>query len=329
MRRFRPVSPFAPALLLALSLPVATATEDRLQVGNVELTIRYDGELSMRDDGTHWREWLATILRAAKTVTGDYPRDRVRIDLESASRTSGAIAFGQVRRGATPRIRFYVNPDADLDSLNADWRGYHEFAHLLIPFPGNDDIWFTEGFASYYQYLLQARAGVVQPREAWQNLIDGFERGRRDPNGRGRSLRMLSPNMWRERAYRRVYWTGAAFFLRVDTRLRTASGGRQSLDQVLADFHECCLNQRRRWSARSLVETFGRLSDPEIWREEYQRTLDTPAAPDTGAALTALGIEVRRGRVHLDEATDKTLLRQSLLAAGGNDGENLATSIGR
>jgi len=300
-----------------LPLPVAAATEDKIQVGNVELTIRYDADLSMHDGGAHWRDWLATSLRAAKTVTGGYPRDRVRIDLESASRPSGAVAFGQVRRGATPRIRFYVNPDADLESLNADWRGYHEFAHLLIPFPGNDDIWFTEGFASYYQYLLQARAGVVRPRDAWQNLIDGFERGRRDPNGRGRSLRMLSPNMWRERAYRRVYWTGAAFFLRVDTRLRTASGGRQSLDQVLADFHECCLNQRRRWNARRLVETFGRLSDPEIWREEYRRTLEASAVPEMDAALNALGIEVRGGRVHLESSPDKAVMRDSMMAGQG------------
>ncbi|MEX0916367.1 MAG: hypothetical protein WDZ60_10760, partial [Wenzhouxiangellaceae bacterium] len=218
------------ALLLSCFACNSAAQEHRLRIDGIDLMVEMDPDLQAGEDGHPWTEWLANTLRAATTVTGGFPREGVRIQLQSTSRSSSAIAFGQVRRSRPPRLRFYVAPDASLAGLNADWRGYHEFAHLLIPFPGNDDIWFTEGFASYYQYLLQSRAGVITERKAWHELLDGFERGERDRSGRGRTLRSLSPDMWRERAHKRVYWTGAAFFLRVDTRLRTESGGRHSLD---------------------------------------------------------------------------------------------------
>ena len=287
----------------------------RLQVGDVELMVEMGEDLSAGENGSPWREWLTTSLQATQTVTGRFPRESVRIRLRGTSRSSNAIAFGQVRRSLPPQLRFYVRPDASLEALNADWRGYHEFAHLLIPFPGNDDIWFTEGFASYYQYLLQARAGVISQRQAWTELLDGFERGESDRSGRGRTLRSLSPDMWQERAQKRVYWTGAAFFLRVDIRLRTETAGRHSLDNTLASFHDCCLKPARRWSAKRLVDALGELSVPQIWQQEYRRTIDAPAEPRYRDAIGRLGISRSRGRMQLDDAPRTKALRDAIAGA--------------
>jgi len=271
----------------------AATIPGELDVDGTRIEIDADRSLSAGYAGTPWTDWLSTSLRAAATVTEGFPRREVRIQLVPTWRARGAIAFGQVRRSSPPRIRFYVNANASLDALLADWRGYHEFAHLLIPFPGNDDIWFTEGLASYYQYLLQSRAGVIPAEEAWRALLSGFERGIDDRRGRGRSLQSLSPDMWRERAHKRVYWTGAAFFLRVDTRLRFESGGRHSLDRALARFNACCIDKQRRWDAEELIEELGRLSMPSIWREEYRATINERAEPRFDKALDRLGIDYR------------------------------------
>lgn len=298
---------------LCMGCPIVFADAvQQLRVADVDLDVRLDDRLEIGNEGHPWRAWLRTSLLASHTVTGGFPIDRVRIDLKATSRADGSIAFGQVRRSTPPRIRFYVAPDARLEDLNADWRGYHEFAHLLIPFPGNDDIWFTEGFASYYQYLLQSRAGVVPEREAWQNLLDGFRRGLDDRSGRGRTLRSLSPDMWRERAFRRVYWTGAAFFLRVDTRLRTETGGAHSLDSALAAFHECCMFERRRWSAERLVERLGELSVPEIWRDEYARMIDARAKPEFTAAFERLGLSPTRAGLSFSDDPAARALRRAI-----------------
>lgn len=319
------LSTVSTALMLGWMSAACAEDPHRLQVGGVELLVEMGDGLSAGEDGAPWSEWLTRSLQATRTVTGGFPKERIRIKLRSTSRSSNAIAFGQVRRSQPPQLRFYVSPDASLEALNEDWRGYHEFAHLLIPFPGDDDIWFTEGFASYYQYLLQSRAGVISPREAWKELLDGFARGESDRSGRGRTLRSLSPDMWHEHAQKRVYWTGAAFFLRVDIRLRTETDGRHSLDRTLASFHDCCLNRHRHWNAKRLIDTLGALSVPEIWQQEYRRTIDAPAEPEYSDALARLGISRSRGHLQLQDSPRTRALRDSI--AGVRDitpGQQLA-----
>ena len=305
------------ALLLACMGGAGAADTHELKVGGVDLVVEMDSEIQTADNGRPWTDWLINTLQATSTVTGSFPRGDVRIKLRATSRSSNPIAFGQVHRSQPPQLRFYVSPDANLDELNGDWRGYHEFAHLLIPFPGNDDIWFTEGFASYYQYLLQSRAGVIPERQAWQALLDGFRRGETDRSGRGRTLRSLSPKMWHERAQKRVYWTGAAFFLRVDIRLRSESGGRHSLDSALAAFHDCCMESRQRWNARQLVEALGQVSIAEIWRQEYLRTINATAEPRYNQALQRLGIQRHRSSLLFDDSESTKALR--LAIAGERD----------
>lgn len=306
-------------LLFAMACARAADTH-QLRIGNVELVVEMDGQIQAGTDGAPWIDWLVHTLQATSTVTGAFPRDGVRIKLRATSHSSSPIAFGQVRRSHPPQLRFYVSPDASLDGLNRDWRGYHEFAHLLIPFPGNDDIWFTEGFASYYQYLLQSRTGVISPRQAWQELLAGFRRGETDRSGRGRTLRSLSPDMWHERAQKRVYWTGAAFFLRVDIRLRTESGGRHSLDSALAKFHDCCMADRRRWNARQLVEALGEASIAEIWRQEYLRTINVVAEPRYGDALERLGIRRYGSDLEFDNSESTSALRDAIAGARAHPG---------
>jgi len=322
------IPPVILSMLLSAWASAASADDaHHLRVGSVELLVEMDESLRAGRQGAPWSEWLTTSLQATRTVTGGFPKETIRIRLQSTSRSSNAIAFGQVRRSRPPQLRFYVSPDASLKELNADWRGYHEFAHLLIPFPGNDDIWFTEGFASYYQYLLQSRAGVISQQQAWKELLDGFARGESDRSGRGRTLRSLSPDMWHERAQKRVYWTGAAFFLRVDIRLRTETDGRHSLDKTLASFHDCCLDRHRRWNAKRLIDTLGELSVPEIWQQEYRRTIDAPAEPRYREAIARLGISRSRGSVRLENSPRTRSLREAI--AGARDithAERLADS---
>jgi len=310
-------------VMLLCALPLAAA-ERYIEAGDVRLAIRHDDQVRFDPNGEPWEPWLATSVEAVTTVTGRFPLRAVDIQLQGTNRASEAVAFGQVRRSSPPRIRFYVDPHARLKDLEADWRGYHEFAHLLIPFPGNDDIWFTEGLASYYQYLLQARVGVVDPERAWRNLHAGFERGLDDSSGRGQSLRRLSPRMWRERAFRRVYWTGAAFFLRVDTRLRNETDGRHSLDSTLAAFHDCCLHQRRRWSARELIEKFGELSIAPIWQQEYRATIDRPAAPRFASAYERLGIRASGARLRFSDEPGRRRLREAIAGPSGAAMQRLA-----
>lgn len=258
-----------------------------------------------------WAYWVGVLSDSVESVAGEIAHRPVIVNLEG-DESRRPITFGRVRRGDPPRIDLQVHPDATLPELFDDWRGFHEFAHLMIPFPGNDDIWFTEGLASYYQHLLQVRAGVIAPDEAWRRLAKGFLRGLNDFNGAGRTLRELSPDMWRERAFKRVYWTGAAYFLRVDLRLRRESGGRHSLDRVIGEFARCCMHSPGKSDAESLIERFGVLSMPRVWKEEYAGMIDAPARPDIGEAMARLGIEISDAGVELLDTPDARRLRRTI-----------------
>ena len=49
----------------------------------------------------------------------------------------------------------------------------------MLPYITSRHRWMSEGFASYYQNILMARAESIHRRErAWKKLWDGFERGR-------------------------------------------------------------------------------------------------------------------------------------------------------
>lgn len=311
----------ATGLLLGLWVPAPAAATDGdgslvVTAAGSRIELFLDAQLPAGPEAP-WIPWLVTSARAVATVSGRFPEPQVVVRLEARNR-GNPVAFGQVRRGRPPRVAIHVNPAADLAGLESDWRSYHEFAHLLLPYSGHRDIWFSEGLASYYQYLLMARAGVISGDQAWLELAEGFLRGVNDPNGRGRTLRELSPDMWRLRAFRRVYWTGAAYFLRVDVRLRTETAGRHSLDRALAEFQDCCMAERGRWTSRSIARRLGQLSVPEIWDEEYRRTIDAIATPDFGSAFEQLGIEIREtDRVGIQGDASGAVLRAAI-AAGQN-----------
>jgi len=261
-----------------------------------------------------WETWIERSLGPVTAIGGGLVTDRLRLVL-SADWGRRPVGFGYVRRGDPVEVHLRVHPRSTLGELLDDWRSYHELAHLLVPFAGNRDIWFAEGLASYYQYLLQARAGVIDADEALVRLGQGIQRGRGDPAGRGRTLRELAPQMWRERAFRRVYWTGAAYFLRVDVGLRQASNHRHSLDSALAGFQRCCLGRHDRWSAKRLIQALGEASIATIWNEEYRRMIDAPAVPEVDSALDWLGASLSSDGMTLLPSAEHAR-RRSLLVLG-------------
>ena len=276
--------------------------------------------LAQADRRAEWLEWVRTTASSVAEMSGRFPVDEVIIRLKSV-RSSRAIDFARVKRQKTPVLVFNVRPDASLDDLLGNWRGYHEMAHLIIPFPGNRDIWFAEGLASYYQYFLMARSGHLSTEAAWRELVRGLLRGVDDRAGRGQTLRRLAPTMWRQSAFRRVYWTGAAYFLRVDSRLRSESDGRLSVDRALADFVQCCRRRPidRQWNAERLIEQLGRTGRADIWREEYERMIDAPAAPDFDSALKRVGIVIEPDRsIRFENRPRLTWLRQSIAAGSAH-----------
>ncbi len=148
-------------ILLTVILAAAPvgAADREFQVGNSHIELHSDERIAAASDSI-WEDWIGTAAESLVNVGGRFPESHLEVHLH-ASRERNPVAFGRVRRSDPVQVHLYVHPQARLESLLDDWRGFHEFAHLLLPFAGNDDIWFAEGLAAYYQHLLQVRAGVI------------------------------------------------------------------------------------------------------------------------------------------------------------------------
>ncbi|WP_345293859.1 hypothetical protein [Luteimonas vadosa] len=253
-----------------------------LRENGTELRIEVRGV----QDGTRvgmLHRWAAEAARAARTATGRFPLDAARVVI-SQRPGSGAspVPWGQTSRRGDVSVLLYVRDDATFDELRADWTAVHEFSHLFHPYLGDRGRWLAEGLASYYQNVLRARAGLLEPREAWRRLDGGFARGRDATNGvplsalgRGRGGTM------------RVYWAGAAYWLEADLALRRRGS---SLDAVLAGYAGCCLRGTAWVSPEDFVAALDGIAGTDVFASRYHRYAGATRFPAVDASYASLGI---------------------------------------
>lgn len=257
--------------------------------------------------------WIDFISGALLQVYGHWPRQRWRVSIvPSAAADSDPIPWAQVTRDDIDHVEFFTAPQATTEQLKHAWTGYHELAHLLIPYRGWGDTWFSEGLATYYQGFLQARAGVITEQEAWQRLHDGFMRGRAETQFDGRALREVSSAMRENGGFMRVYWSGAWYFLALDIRLRQQSGGRHSLDMALRKLNDCCANEQM--SVRQMVSKLDELNGVLIFEQLYDKVDTSTRIPAFETLFSSVGVMVEDGSVILQREGPGALLRQQMAA---------------
>lgn len=260
------------------------------------------------------REWIRYLSQSLTLVYGHWPRDHWGIEVEPVSGSSSdPIPWAQVHREGMDRVVFYVVNNASSETLKLEWTGYHELSHLLLPYRGWGDTWFSEGLASYYQNILQARAGIISEQQMWQNLHDGFKRGRADNRFDGQPLLQVNQRMRKNGGYMRVYWSGAWYFLAADIALREHTNGKQSLDDALAKLNNCCASASMsvaqiiaRMDAGSVDHTFSRL---------YQQVYQSTRQPDFEPLFAQLGITLVADKVVLAENGPAATRRRQFLTS--------------
>ena len=267
------------------------------------------------------RRWADHVADALTLVYGHWPRDRWRMrvytigtaDARELDSSRDVIPWAQVNRGTVDTATFYVLAGASTEQLNANWTGYHELAHLLIPYRGWGDMGFSEGLAAYYQNLLQVRAGQLSEQQMWQKLYEGFERGLADTAFDGIPLSRVSRNLRQNGGYMRVYWSGVRYFLDIDHRLRQESGGAQSLDTSLTDLNACCADKSM--SVPQMVERLDALTNTTVFSAEYQRYRSSTTLPDYRALFASLGLIILDGKIELADNTPGARLRSGFAIA--------------
>ena len=238
-------------------------------------------------------EWIEATADDVKLVYGRFPNPKAKIIVipttENSWGSDSAVIFGRVTRRRGETVELFVNPDRPIEEFYTDWTATHEFSHLMLPLLNQRYRWISEGFASYYQNVLMARAGHYTQEVAWQRLRDGLERGRE-------SRPDLSPNEAAASGIRyarmKVYWSGAAIALLADIELRKRSGGTESLDTVLGQLQACCLPARTQWSGKKLFKKLDSFLESPVFMPLYREYANAEGFPDFAPVLVDLGIDI-------------------------------------
>ena len=297
---------------------MGTLTRLDLKVPGGVLRAGVAGQLSesgRRDIGL----WLQEAGSAVATLYGRFPIPEPQVLVLNVDIGRSPVPWAQVIRGGGASAHFYVNQRFPLQAFRDDWTAVHELSHMLIPYVGRKDAWFSEGVASYYQNVLRARAGMIRPEKAWQKLLEGFDRGRAEAGET--SLRQATQRMGQEYKFMQVYWSGAAVILMADVEYRRRSLGQKSMDNALDELSRCCLPANRRWSALEVAERLdSEIGEPALV-SIMDEVLDEPGFPDIDDMLRDLGIDWRNGRLTLNPDAPMSFIARDIM---GQEPQSLA-----
>lgn len=253
---------------------------EKLRVGSQTLRVAILNSNPKRK--AQYLDWIKETAEAIQTVNGRYPVNHPQIVVTPIGAKREAVPWGEVQRGGNVAAHFFVDSYRPIAEFKADWTAAHELSHMFVPFIDRDELYLSEGMASYYQYVARAKAGILSPEAAWDKLLAGFGRGMRSAK---RELLANNPSTMQ------MYWGGAAIYLMADVQLRKQSGGRQNLGTVLHKFAMCCKPNTTSWSGLRLMRKYDELSGTKIFTTLYQEQAQERRFPDITPTLEALGFD--------------------------------------
>lgn len=302
----------------ALSFPEPNTINAKHLESSASSRIKFDKNFPI-NKRVDIKAWVDHATQSLRLVYGILPVENFITVIKTSNRGSSVVPWGEVNRNSPPEVLLVVNPRSNLKTLKADWTIYHEFSHLLIPFDAGDSRWFSEGLASYYQNITQARIGMFNEQTMWQKLYNGFERGNKQQNYRHQTLDYVSDNIGTNRNYMRIYWSGALYWLQADIKLRKRAKNTNrpySLDMALKQLQSCCFDTYL--STPEIVEKLDELSQSSIFSSLLAKFSASYAIPNYLQLLSDLGVEVRNSQVQLNSRAALSNLRADIYSGVNN-----------
>ena len=242
--------------------------------------------------------WLRQAGEEVRTVRRAFPYPRVSVRVIPVSGRRGSSLFGMVQWSSPPSISILVGRDTEPAAFQRDWVAIHEMLHLTHPVLIPRVPWLSEGLATYFTEVARARSGRQSAERAWEELVDGFSRGRAS-SGERTMEEVVAGSPFALG----VYWTGALFALHLDVELRRRSGNKHRLEDVLE-----LLAQR---GPTSTLGAFGAAVDSVAGQPLFdallERHLRRRSFAELEGLLEALGVRTDTGEVKLVPARDSQL----------------------
>ena len=284
-------------------------------------------------DGARAAADLKKIVEAHRKLWGELPYKEYKFLL--AFRQGGGGLEHKDSTLATTRATVMQTPASYLTWLNFI---SHEYCHAfnvkrlrpieLGPFdyerePHTPSLWISEGFTSYFGELAVERAGLSRPADILKSLTARIEQLQRSPGRLVQTLEQASLDVWTSESISGVntnantsvsyYMKGqiAAFLL--DARIRRATGGARSLDDVMR------LAYRRYGGSRGFTADDFRATASEVAGADlsgwFKRTVSSTQELDYDDALDWYGLRFAAGTWTLERRDDASAKQKARLTA--------------
>ncbi|PHS17592.1 MAG: hypothetical protein COA86_09915 [Kangiella sp.] len=264
-------------------------------------------------------QWLRNIANSVKNYLGQYPLKQMQVVVYPQDGVKRSpVPWGEISRGNGLGILFVIRPDHAIEDFYDDWTASHEFAHSLLPKLRYRDIWLSEGLASYLQYVLMAQNNQLTKEQSWKRIYKGFQKGIKGTQSVGRE-KLLDVSDNRKRGARsgrtmRIYWSGAAYFLKADIRLRKESKGIVGLNDVLLKLSNCCLKGSKVWSGGALASKLDELSNTTVFSILYKNMAYSSEFPKFNKEFESLGFDISESSIMLGKYSETTLSNSIMTA---------------
>ncbi|MCY1167564.1 hypothetical protein [Sphingomonas echinoides] len=246
---------------------------------------------------------LAWVRTAAMALTAYFGRSPVSdygllVIVEPGDRVGHATTFGYA--GSATRI--HVGVDAGPAAFDRDWVLVHEMVHTALPDLPRRALWLQEGNATYVEPIARALIGQLPPEEVWKEAVAGMAKGNPHAGDQG---------MDGTRAWGRLYWGGALFWLLAEIGIYRDTNGARSLRDALRRVNRMSGGNTATWSPEQLMtagdEAIGATSLSRLYKRFATRAVTT----DLVELFGELGVVTASdGRLILDNRGALVKLRE-------------------
>jgi hypothetical protein len=299
-------------LLFAVSAHSSSADEmsTTYMVGNARVDVHVEqGSLPVSNqDLMQWVHWASDSVT---TYFGRYPVPNVHLRIIPTAGTGvrGGKTFGESDGGS---IRIHVGSETKMADLKNDWMLTHEMVHLGFPSVADNHHWIEEGIATYVEPIARVRAGHLDAREMWFELVRDLHQGLPGPGDKG----LDNTHTWS-----RTYWGGALFCFLADVEIHKQTNNRRGLDDALRGILNAGGDIRREWELTEALRIGDQATGMPVLLPLYNKMKDQPYEVDLPAMWKDLGVERTGDTVRFVDSAPLAKVRDSITF-----GETPATS---
>ena len=198
------------------------------------------------------------------------------------------------------------------ETVRSDWVVTHELIHATLPSLGRAHAWLDEGIATYVEPIVRSRAGLMTTQRYWRELAEGLPHGLPEAGDEG----LEKTSTWG-----RTYWGGALFCFVADIRIRQATHGARSFDDVIRGW----LASRDAGSTTPEMATFlesaDRSTTTTVVSDLYRELALAPGKVDLAHLWAELGVRVTPAAVTFDGSAPLASIRRAITAPPSNRGD--------